>query len=336
MKRWLAVSVLSLICVGLIHDGVWARPPLFVIETIPDQTIQATKTLQYQVRYRVEDEVCWMGRISFALAGAPSGMTITAGGRITWTPDATQAEEIYQVTVRATALTPDGPPCWGSLGQDSESFTIAVLAAPPSEPPTSAVNVELTESAMNNALASLVEVRGINFGQYLAGFIDAWWMNIDSASIDVLVPSANANRARITATATAKAVLDLLVISLPASANANGWIEGDIYLAGSPDTGYKVMFHPTNLDLDAWINGVPGWLSGIIIGIATGGLGEIPDLELNLGTQITPLFACVPPNLTTNPNQTALVLEWDVTNLNCASRSKVAPTTVALARRTSS
>jgi len=135
MKRWLAATALVLTAAGLVADGVWARPQLFVLEPIPDQTVQATKTLQYQVRHRVEDEVCWTGNLSFALTTAPNGMTITPSGKISWTPTAAQAEEIYEVTVRATSRAWEGSPCWGSLAQDTESFTVSVLAPPPSEPP---------------------------------------------------------------------------------------------------------------------------------------------------------------------------------------------------------
>jgi hypothetical protein len=163
----------------------------------------------------------------------------------------------------------------------------------------------------------LAEVRGINFGRYVAGFVDAWWMNLDAASIDILAPNGDANRARMTARATANAVFDLFVISLPASANARGSIDGELRLAGTPETGYKVMFHPTNLDVDAW--------NQRSAGMATGGVPEIPDVELNLGTQIAPLLACVPPRLTTNEKQTALVLEWDVANLDCRAAQAATP-----------
>ena len=328
MKRGLAIIALGLAyavaSIGPAADGVWARPPLFVLEPIPNQTVRATETLQFQVRYRVEDPVCWTERLWFSLAGAPSGMAITSSGRVSWTPTATQRDKTYAVTVHAFSWAAGGSPCWGVPAEDFESFTVSVLPPPSAEPPTSAINIELSETAMNNALASLTEVRGINFGRYLAGFVDAWWMNLDTASIDILVPSPDVNRARLTASATANAVLDLFVISVPASASARGTIEGELRLAGAPNTGYTVMFHPTSLDVDAWIHGVPGWLSDIIIRMATGGVPEIPDIELNLGTQIAPLLACVPPRLTTNEDQTALILEWDVNNLRCPMQIRAA------------
>jgi hypothetical protein len=194
---------------------------------------------------------------------------------------------------------------------------LALLLAGGAGAQTNTVEVELTESAVNNTLASLTQVRGINFGEYLAGFVDAWWINLDSASFDVRPPSGSTNRVRVTASATAKSVLDLFVVDVPLSAGASGWIEGNVTLSGNPTLGYKLLVDFTNLDINGWVSGVPSWLSNILFEIVEDELESLPPIELNLGTWIAPAMTCVVPDLVTNAARTALVLRWDVGDLTC-------------------
>jgi hypothetical protein len=72
-----------------------------------------------------------MGDITFGLTNAPAGMTVTKGGKITWTPNISQTGESFDVMLHATAFTPLGYPCYGNPAQDFESFVITVTAAPP-------------------------------------------------------------------------------------------------------------------------------------------------------------------------------------------------------------
>jgi hypothetical protein len=302
---------------GLLSGEALARPPLFEINPIHAQTVEAGRRLRFQVTYTVTDEVCWGDNISFQLASGPAGMTVSPGGLVDWTPALAQAGRTYSATVQAQARARQGSPCYGNLAQDFESFSVDVTAPPPPDPPTAAINFELTETAINNSLASLTEVRGLNFGKYIAGFVDAWWANLDRASIDVLPPSGPANRVRISASATFEAVLDLFVFTLPLKAGAGGWIEGDVRLAGDPETGYTLFVKPTNLDVDGWINGAPDFLVDIVLNMVADDLLAMPEIELNLGTRLAPQFACARPSLTTNAKHTALVLEWDVSDLDC-------------------
>ena len=104
-----------------------ARPPLFTIDPIDDQTFQTNSVFRYQATYTVEDPVCWDGGISFDLTQAPLGMTITRSGLIEWRRIRhDQVGQTFQVEVHATAPTPPGDPCYGNPGQDFESFSITV------------------------------------------------------------------------------------------------------------------------------------------------------------------------------------------------------------------
>ncbi|MFQ5846139.1 MAG: hypothetical protein ACE5IQ_00520 [Candidatus Methylomirabilales bacterium] len=136
MRHFARVSALGLVFAAAIvlPMEATARPPLFVIDPIDDQAAQANRHFQYQATFRVKDETCWMGGVSFDLTKAPPGMTITNSGKISWIPDADLICEPFQVVVHATAPTPPGSPCNGNMGQDSESFTIDV-AAPTSPAP---------------------------------------------------------------------------------------------------------------------------------------------------------------------------------------------------------
>lgn len=130
MKRILGSWIVCLLALlALAALPAFARPPLFQINTIPNQTATATVLFQYQVTYQVTDEPCWIGGISFSLTQAPSGMTITSGGLIRWTPTASQANQSFGVTVRATA--PYKSTCGGGSTQGFRSFTISVLPPPP-------------------------------------------------------------------------------------------------------------------------------------------------------------------------------------------------------------
>lgn len=191
---------------------------------------------------------------------------------------------------------------------------------PVSDPPTTDINLELTETAINNALATLTEVRGINFGAYEGGFIDAWWANLDSASLEILEPNGSTPRGRIQASATFTAVVDLFVVTVPVVAGASGPIEGDIYLDGNQEDGYKLVFDPTDLDYNLWIQNVPPWLEDILFFIAFisgNGVPDIPEVELSLGTWLAPDFVCDVPNVATNSDRDAYLLEWELTALGC-------------------
>ncbi len=122
------IGIGLMLVAALLWGEAMARPPLFSINPIADQS--AAATFQYQVRFTVEDEACWIASISFDLMTSPAGMTITNGGKITWTLSASQTSDSYQVMVHATAPTPLGNPCYGSPAQDFESFVITATDAP--------------------------------------------------------------------------------------------------------------------------------------------------------------------------------------------------------------
>lgn len=82
MKHWIRVGSLGLAALLILPAPTCARPPLFHLDPLPDQTVQATTRFEYQVTYHVEDPACWMDAISFGQLSAPSGMTITKGGKI--------------------------------------------------------------------------------------------------------------------------------------------------------------------------------------------------------------------------------------------------------------
>ena len=92
------------------------RPP--DIDPIPTQTVQEASTFSYSATATDPDDP--PNNFVFSLgAGAPSGMTITSTGAISWTPTEAQGPGTYQITVEATD---DGdPPLTGS-----ETFTIIV------------------------------------------------------------------------------------------------------------------------------------------------------------------------------------------------------------------
>lgn len=119
----LRIWAFCLIFLTLVFGEAMARPVLFEIDPIPDQTAEANRPFQYQVTYTVEDEACWQGEISFVLATEAPGMKITRGGEITWTPNPSLVCEPFMVTVRATATG-----CNEGIGEDLESFLIDVVA----------------------------------------------------------------------------------------------------------------------------------------------------------------------------------------------------------------
>ena len=127
--RLATIGSLALTCLAVVFSlgKVLARPMLFDILPIPDQSFLANTIFRYQVRHAVQDRTCWMEGISFDLPTAPTGMTISRSGRIEWRK--IRHDEVgksFDVVVRGTAPTPEGSPCWGHPGQDFESFTITV------------------------------------------------------------------------------------------------------------------------------------------------------------------------------------------------------------------
>ena len=106
IKRSVTISAVCLFffTVVLLPMEVMARPPLFTIDPIDDQTFQANSVVRYQATYTVEDPVCWDGGISFDLTQAPLGMTITRSGLIEWRRIRhDQVGQTFQVEVHATA-----------------------------------------------------------------------------------------------------------------------------------------------------------------------------------------------------------------------------------------
>ncbi len=133
IKRSVTISAacLTFLAVTFLPMEVMARPPLFTIDPIDDQTFQTNSVFRYQATYTVEDPVCWDGGISFDLTQAPLGMTITRSGLIEWRRIRhDQVGRTFQVEVHATAPTPPGNPCYGHSGQDFESFSITVDPPP--------------------------------------------------------------------------------------------------------------------------------------------------------------------------------------------------------------
>src|SRR3990172_12876651 len=64
------VRLLLFLMTALLPVTAVARPPLFVLSPIPDQTFQADTVFRYQVAYTVEDPTCWSGDITFELSEA--------------------------------------------------------------------------------------------------------------------------------------------------------------------------------------------------------------------------------------------------------------------------
>ncbi len=128
MKHWISVVSLWLIAFASLPRETFARPRLFDIHPLSDRTVETSRLFEYQVTYGVIDTPCWVGGLSFELTSAPNGMTITRSGTIQWTPSSSEVGSSHQVTVHATAPTPPGSPCNGVPGQDSESFSVTVVA----------------------------------------------------------------------------------------------------------------------------------------------------------------------------------------------------------------
>lgn len=317
IRRSLVLLVAAFLALVYHPAQTLARPPLFTLSPIPDQTVLAGDLFQYRVPYQVYDEACWAGVISFALFHAPVGMRIDGSGWVTWQPGSGQIGT-HDVIVRATASSLDYYPCWGGTAEDWAFFNVHVTASSESGGPRGDLEIELTEAALNGVLASLTEVRGINFGRYTEGFVDAWWVNLDSATIDVLAPVEGKNRARISGLWTAKATLDLFIFNLPVSATVWGSMEGEVSLSGSPEKGYSLVVNPGRIETDGSGSIVPDFVVKIWLRLATHQYQDIPDIELNLGTRLVPGFTCAPPQLVTNTDHTALVLAWEVFPLlNC-------------------
>ncbi len=187
---------------------------------------------------------------------------------------------------------------------------------PPPVPPAAAVSVELTEETINEALATLTQARGINFGEYQGGFLDAWWGNLNSATADIIAQTGNSTRLRLNASATFNVVFDLFIINVPIVGQANGWIEGDVQMTGDALDGYQLEFEPTDLDLNAWLQGLPVPVQTLLTLYGNTVL-DLPTFELTLGTQLQPDFVCAPPNFGTRSDLGAFVLEWDLEDLDC-------------------
>ena len=177
------------------------------------------------------------------------------------------------------------------------------------------VSVRVSESVMSEVVASLVEARAVNFGDYLGNFgLEAWYVNMDGGSIDIKPQ----NKLRINANIVANAESDLAIIQFPVVAHANVEVDGDIELR-SVATGYSLVFKPTSARIVEVTSGVPDFIIEIMTTLATYELTiyvyEHPEIELNSGTALLPdaitsYFTSPTPTLTTT--ETEIVLSYTV------------------------
>jgi len=180
-----------------------------------------------------------------------------------------------------------------------------------------ALSVDINETAVNNALLSLTETRSLNWGKYQNTILQAWYVNVDSASMDVLPPSGSVNRMRLSGTISVKAQLDLWLFTANLSGGATGSFEGDVVLTGTAVRGYKVVFRPTSTSV-SWWSSLPWFIDDLINHWLTFILANfLPDIELNVGTNLMPLGFCALPTLTTNASATAFVVGYPVAALAC-------------------
>jgi hypothetical protein len=142
------------------------------------------------------------------------------------------------------------------------------------------VLVKLNETQLNEALATLIDARGVNFGDYTGQFIaDAWFVNLDGGSVDIRTGNAITIHANIVATA-----VDVFGVinnvTIHASLDINGTVRLDV-VGG----GYKLMLHAQSVSN---FSATGTFLDDLIQGVANGFINQMPEIELNSGTKLLP------------------------------------------------
>jgi hypothetical protein len=143
----------------------------------------------------------------------------------------------------------------------------------------------------------LIEARGLNWGEYLGGIFDAWFVNVDAASVDILPNKI----LKINVTLAAYAGFDLEILTPSLVVHPVGTFTGNISLIGNNINGFKLLFTPVSDNLNP--------LTWAIVNL-------LPNIEINLGTSILPsglvhLFTTTVPYLETTNDEIILGYNFD-------------------------
>jgi hypothetical protein len=123
LRRTLGLGLAAALLGAVAAD---ARPSLFELDPIPNQTAKSWQAFSYTVRYQIVDEACF-DYVAFSLDSKPAGMAIDVwSGRITWTPTPSQENQTFSVVVRAIGFYLPGSPCYGGSTDRTASFLISV------------------------------------------------------------------------------------------------------------------------------------------------------------------------------------------------------------------
>lgn len=201
------------------------------------------------------------------------------------------------------------------------AFVVALtlIAGRPTAHAQSAVSIELSETEINDALATLCATRSINFGQWhqTPSSILAFYVNVDSATFHVLAASGGTSHVRLDLTVSGKGKADATnVIGITVGFSAAASFTGDVVRTGTPATGYKLEFKITSLNLS--VSGVP-ILDDIFTWVATLVLDYyLPRVELNVGTNMFPFTFSAQPALAPSVAGAPLVLGYTAADLDSA------------------
>ncbi len=110
---------LGLLLIVATATALYAGPPLFYINNIPNQLFEGVGTFTYQATTTIQKPECLAGGPTFSLVSGPSGMTVSSSGYIQWTGPGWGGD--WPVTIKATATSD----CFGvPPHSDTESFTL--------------------------------------------------------------------------------------------------------------------------------------------------------------------------------------------------------------------
>lgn len=163
------------------------------------------------------------------------------------------------------------------------------------------VAVKLTETDLNAALATVIDARGFNFGDYTGSIIaDAWFVNLDAGTVDIK-PN---KRLTINATFAATAE-DVFGFINNVTAHPSFKVHGKIRL-DTVGSGYKLMFDPDSIS-NFSATGV-NFIDNLIQNKTNSFINKMPEIELNSGTKLLPeaitsYFTSAMPTLTTTENE---------------------------------
>lgn len=193
-------------------------------------------------------------------------------------------------------------------GSYRTSGEVAVELPPVDQPGD--LRIRLEESSIDNALAAISAARGINFAEHGGGFISSWYVNLESASIDIQP----GNLVVLHAQARAVTTIDLWVFSFDIVEQINAIMHGALLLEPF-EGGLRLMFESDSQGV-ALSGDLPDWLEALVSVGATTFLSRFYSLDLTPGTIMLPQlptghFAQPQFGLMTNDDEVIVYLDLE-------------------------